>query len=352
MNEYFIGWWNVENLFDVENSPDRPERLKEILKDELKGWNEEVLGKKINQLAKAISQMNNGNGPDILGVCEVEDGPVINKLVKRIKELVPREYGVVHEEYNDKRGIEIGFIYDVSKFEIAKNEQTGKDLVFSHHVLRHEATRNILQINFKIKASNTLLVLIGNHWPARSAGELQTEAYRFAAADALSYFHKRILEEHGDNTAILVMGDFNDMPFNRSLMDYAFSSPYKEQVKKSQHVPFFYNLMWPLISHGFASYYFGKEEFDPCRDDKYTTYPNMLDQFMVSKSVAFANKIGVRDDSVKVNKEIGEHKLFIQKYGYDYPRRFGRPSHCGKESNIDEGGFSDHFPLSLVIYEK
>ena len=37
MNEYFIAWWNIENLFDVENSPTRSERLKKILKDELKG---------------------------------------------------------------------------------------------------------------------------------------------------------------------------------------------------------------------------------------------------------------------------------------------------------------------------
>jgi hypothetical protein len=51
---------------------------------------------------------------------------------------------VVYEELNDKRGIEIGFIFDASKFEIDKDGQTGKDLVFSHHVLRDEATRNIL----------------------------------------------------------------------------------------------------------------------------------------------------------------------------------------------------------------
>lgn len=109
----------------------------------------------------------------------------------------------------------------------------------------------------KIKNSNTLLVLIGNHWPSRTIGELQTEPYRLAAADALSYFHKRILEEYGEDTPIIVMGDFNDMPFNRSLMDYAFSIPYKEQVAKSK-----------------------------------------LDQFMVSKSIAFEKMISVKKDSV------------------------------------------------------
>ena len=186
MEQYFIAWWNLENLFDVENSTQRSDRLKEILKEELMGWNDEVLNKKISQLAKVVSKMNDGNGPDILGVCEVEDGPVINKLVNKIKDTVPRAYEVVHEQYDDKRGIEIAFIFDGSKFEIAKDSKTGTDLVFSHRVLREEATRNILQVNLKIKNSNTPIVLIGNHWPSRTIGELQTEPYRIAAADAFN----------------------------------------------------------------------------------------------------------------------------------------------------------------------
>lgn len=223
--------------------------------------------------------------------------------------------------------------------------------MFSHHILRHEATRNILQVNFKIKTTDILLVLIGNHWPSRTVGELETEPYRIAAADALSYFHKRILEEHGDDTAILVMGDFNDMPFNRSLMDYAFSTPYNEQVVSSEHVSFFYNLMWPLISQGFGSYYFGKEDTDPCTK-KYTTYPNMFDQFMISKSISLTNKIGIKAESVKVNKVVGSHELFEERFSYQIPKKFGRPTKCGEPGYMNKDGFSDHFPISLVIFEK
>ena len=341
MEQYFITWWNLENLFDVENSTQRSDRLKEILKEELMGWNDEVLNKKISQLAKVVSKMNDGNGPDILGVCEVEDGPVINKLVNKIKDTVPRAYEVVHEQYDDKRGIEIAFIFDGSKFEIAKDSKT---------VLREEATRNILQVNLKIKNSNTPIVLIGNHWPSRTIGDLQTEPYRIAAADALSYFHKRILEEHGEDTPIIVVGDFNDMPFNRSLMDYAFSTPYREQVANSEHIPFFYNLMWPLITQGFGTYYFRKKEPDPCHD-KYITYPNMLDQFMVSKSIAFEKRIRVKKDSVRVNKVIGEYSLFEEKYSYEVPKKFGRPTKCGEPSEMNKEGFSDHFPISFIIQE-
>lgn len=170
-------------------------------------------------------------------------------------------------------------------------------------------------------------------------------------ADALSYFHKRILEEHGEDTPIVVMGDFNDMPFNRSLMDYAFSTPYIEQVATSEHVPFFYNLMWPLISQGFGTYYFAKKEPDPCHD-KYTAYPNMLDQFMVSKFVALEKMISVKNNSVKVNKVIGEYNLFEEMYSYEVPKKFGRPTKCGNPSYMNKEGFSDHFPISLIIQDR
>jgi hypothetical protein len=352
MNEYFIAWWNVENLFDVENSTTRSERLKRILKDELNGWNDTILNDKLEQLSKAISSMNDNNGPDILGICEVEDGPVIDKLINKIKEKIPRNYKAIHEKADDKRGIEVGFIYDNEKFEIAKDKQTGNDLIFSHHVLREEATRNLVQVNFKIKSSNTQIVLIGNHWPSRTIGEIETEPYRIAAADALSYFHRRILEEHGENTPILVMGDFNDLPFNRSLMDYAFSTPYKEQIEKSVHIPFFYNLMWSSITQGLATYYFGKKEPDRCDDNKYTTYPNMLDQFMVSKSIAFENNLKVKDDSVTIHKKIGQIELFENRFSYKVPKKFGRPTNCGKPGYMNKEGFSDHFPISLIIQEK
>ena len=52
--EYFIAWWNLENLFDVANSTDRPEWLQQKLKSELAGWNNTVLNNKLKQLASII----------------------------------------------------------------------------------------------------------------------------------------------------------------------------------------------------------------------------------------------------------------------------------------------------------
>ena len=71
MTEYFVAWWNVENLFSVEGDPERIAWLAAKLKGELKGWTQAVLDQKLAQLAKVISSMNGGAGPDLLGLCEV-----------------------------------------------------------------------------------------------------------------------------------------------------------------------------------------------------------------------------------------------------------------------------------------
>ncbi|GAG02021.1 unnamed protein product, partial [marine sediment metagenome] len=89
MDQHFIAWWNLENLFDVEGTPplDRPEWLASALASELRGWTAEVLAKKIAQLAWVIKQMNAGAGPDLLGVCEVENKNVLLKLVSALGDL-------------------------------------------------------------------------------------------------------------------------------------------------------------------------------------------------------------------------------------------------------------------------
>ena len=78
----------------------------------------------------------------------------------------------------------------------------------------------------------------------------------------------------------------------------------------------------------------------------------MLDQFMVSKFVALEKMISVKNNSVKVNKVIGEYNLFEEMYSYEVPKKFGRPTKCGNPSDMNKEGFSDHFPISLIIQDR
>jgi len=341
MNEYYIAWWNVENLFEVEDYPNRSDKLRRTLKNELKGWTKEILDKKISQLSKIISKMNNGNGPDILGICEVENKSVVEKLINNLSNLQQHTYQIVHADTKDERGIDVAFIYDRNKFEVEKDRQTGADLIFSYFIVKREATRDILQVNFKTKPLGNRLVLIGNHWPSRGGGQYESEPYRIVAGETLSYFHKRILEENKEeeedegeeeqeqNTPILVMGDFNDEPFNRSITDYALATTSILKVKLSKEAPRLYNLMWPIMAKGVGTFYFNN-------------FPNFLDQFMVARGIVLGKKIRVKENSTEII-------IFSEmvKGEYKAPIKFGRPSN----NSLNENGFSDHLPISVMLEE-
>ncbi len=322
MNEHFIAFWNVENLFDVSSSPDRPDYLKRKLRNELRGWTASVLKRKITQLVRIISQMNNGTGPDILCVCEIENERVVAKLLDAIAPTL-RRYSIAHADTKDGRGIDVAVIYDADKYSAG--------LQFNHFVQKRTATRDIFQVNLKTSADRDL-VIIGNHWPSRSAGQYESEPYRIMVAETLSYFHSRILEELGDDTAIVCMGDFNDEPFDRSITNYAMASREPRKVMNSRSVPYFHNLMWELAGERLATYYFGNQ-------------PNVLDQFWVSKGIL---KRGSPFRVEKGSVDIFRPKEMIS--GGDYPgaRFFKRPS----EKKYDPDGYSDHFPIVMKLLER
>lgn len=327
MKNYYIAWWNVENLFDVENSPHRPNYLNNRLKSELKGWNAEVLEKKLTQLSSIIKKMNNGAGPDILGVCEIENKPVLDKLLEKLCSL-NRNYEVAHHDTSDRRGIDIAFIFDSDLF--TAEEQ------FHYEVLKRSSTRDLFQVNLRT-AKGRELILIGNHWPARSGGVYETEPYRIIAAETLSYWMERIFEIKGNKIPVLVMGDFNDECFNRSMVDYALSTNSDVKVRYS-HIPRLLNLMWPAYGEDTGSYY-------------YNYFPLMIDQFLISKGgILKGSKIRMVEFSEGNMIRIEMFSEMMSSGRYQDPIRFGRPS--SKSTYHPDTGFSDHYPISMMLQER
>ncbi len=201
---YNVAWWNLENLFDEEASPRRTEKLQRAIGDDLSGWTPALRDRKVAQLASVIAQMNGGAGPDLFGVCEVENRFVLELLVAALEGPLPgRNYDIVHADTDDARGIDVAFLYDGDLFEAPAKE------VFFHVVMRRNATREILQVNFTTGRGRTWSVF-GNHWPSRSGGQFESAGYRHIAGETLGYFHQRALEVHGPGTPALAMGDFND----------------------------------------------------------------------------------------------------------------------------------------------
>ncbi|MEM6737938.1 MAG: endonuclease/exonuclease/phosphatase family protein [Bacteroidota bacterium] len=320
MENHYISWWNVENLFDEKNAPEvrRPDSIRRKISSDLSKWTVETRDKKIKNLAWVLSKINDQKGPDILGICEIENKFVLELLVNTIS-IPNREYGIIHSNSSDKRGIDVAFIYDKNKYIFNHDE------FFEHIIVKRYATREIIQTTLTTLKGNEL-ILIGNHWPSRSAGQYESEPFRIIAAETLSYFVESIQRIKGKDSAIIVMGDFNDEPFDRSLEKYALSSRNRKKVSFGKN-PNLYNLMWPLIGKGEASYV-------------YSSSPMMIDQFMVSKGIISNRKYELDEQKVKVEKFDG-----MTKGRYDKPVRFG-------QSSPNLSGFSDHLPISFVLGEK
>ena len=319
--EYYFAWWNLENLFDLHDSAERPDWLQRKLNRELDGWNADVLDIKLDQLAQIIKRMNNGCGPDLLGVCEVEGRVVLDKLLRKL-DLPGRKYAVIHSDTGDGRGIDVAFIYDLKLF-----RKPYKSYVFNHVVLKRNATRDILQVNFKTRGSQPIdFVVIGNHWPSKLGGDLASEPYRIMAAETLSYWLERIPEKFAKEVPVVVMGDFNDEPFNRSITDYALALKDSDKVRSRRtRRPVLFNLMWEIQEDGVGSHYY---------DDW-----SMLDQMMINRCLLNGD-----NGLTLVPKSCGIYRdADMLKRGK--PRRFGRPS----SSSFDTAGFSDHLPIYMRI---
>ena len=157
--------------------------------ERIAGWTPQLRDRKIDQLASVIAAMNTGQGPDLLGVCEVENRFVVDRLVERVKQRCRRlgAMHVVHADTGDARGIDIAFIYDDTLFQVPLPLE---ESVFFHVVMRRHATREIVQVNFKTTtAAARTWAVFGNHWPSRSGGQFESEGYRAIAGETLSYFH-------------------------------------------------------------------------------------------------------------------------------------------------------------------
>jgi endonuclease/exonuclease/phosphatase family metal-dependent hydrolase len=326
MEKHNIIWWNLENLFAVESYADRVPWLADELKNELKGWSEEVLKRKISNLAGIISKVNDGKGPDIIGCCEIENESVLKRLTGALVQL-GRNYKVAHKDTKDKRGIDVAFIFDGARYE-------WDEKIFSLEIMKRTATRDLVQINLKTKSLHNDFTLIGAHFPSRSGGQYESEPFRIMVGETLSYWIKRTIEIKKEqvgivNIPIIVMGDFNDEPFNRSIKEYALAVEDAKILENAKEVDYLFNPMWELKGKSLNSYTYGNQKM-------------IIDQLMVSKSIA-VHKKPFKIKEINIISYEG-----MTKGEYNTPVRFSRPS-C---KDYNPAGYSDHLPVNMILEEE
>lgn len=341
MPQHHIAFWNVENLFGPENHPPRIDWVAKAMGSDLRGWTQALYDIKQDQLTKVIAAMNGGAGPDILGLCEVEDRAVLDDLVARVNAATGRSYGVVHaDNLKDKRGIDTAFLFDETRYSVDPK------LVFSHFVIRRTGTRDILQATFKTPEGRQL-VCLANHWPSRSGGALESAGFRSTAGETLAYWHGRIREEAADGkrACVIAMGDLNDDPWDASVRFNANSTRERGDVERSQS-PRFYNLSWEYLEWQSQT----RTGSDRMLNGTlyYNNDGNVFDQILVSRPM-----LDTRDAAFKlVDGTAGPEAIpdMVSHRSSEGAIRFGLPK-GNADKNVDTSGYSDHFPVSVTLEE-
>lgn len=290
-----------------------------------KNYNTKIYNAKLANESKVISEMGanytGGVPPVVCGLIEVENRQVVQDLIKQ-PALAKFDYGVIHHNSYDYRGIDVAFIYQKRRF-TPTNTLTKTVRIFNENGNR-EYTRDILVLTGLL--DNERVAFFLNHWPSRRGGEAISLPKRNAAAAVLKQQMDSIRALHPD-TKLFAMGDFNDDPVSSSLKNILKAVGNPKDL--SAETPYL-NLMYPLYKKGIASL-------------AYQDAPNLFDQIIVSQNLYSPNNEARKDYTV-YKAEIFAPAYLISKEGNfkGYPFR----SWAGDKFT---GGYSDHFPAFVVL---
>jgi len=303
-----ILFYNVENLFDTIDDPDKNDE--EFLPDSKKNWNSIRYQAKLDSLAKVIQatlEINQG----IIGLVEIENRRVLEDLVHH-PVLEFRRLQIIHHESPDERGIDVALLLP-SQFRCDSNYVVSIEFPED----KKEKTRDILMA--RIHLNNKPFWISVNHFPSRRGGE---EASRSKRAYVASQLRKQLDMLHAADTAVsfIIMGDFNDEPMDSSMSQVLGAGPEKGNTD-------LVNLMWNFQERGYGSY-------------KYKDEWNMLDQIIVSRKLISFGKTFVSPNSARI---------YVAEYILEQEGKYkGNPWRTYAGDNY-LGGFSDHLPVLVSL---
>ena len=315
LNVAIIGFYNLENFYDTIDDPITDDA--EFLPNGIQNWNTEKYITKLDRLSEVISRIGEDvtpGGPVILGLSEVENRNVLEDLISTPR-LKPLNYGIVHYNSPDRRGVDVAMIYQKNRFVVEGSKPfrlTTEDTSFR--------TRDQLLVWGKLDGEPIHILV--NHWPSRRGGEARSAPKRRAAA-ALSRKIIDSLLAINPNMKFVLMGDLNDNPNNKSVKTVLDAKLKIEDVKDSA----LYNPMYKLYVDGVGTYAY-RDSWD------------LFDQIIVTPG--FIN--GNNKTYTLIKAKIFNQTFLKQKTGtfQGYPWRTA----AGGEYL---GGYSDHFPVYAIF---
>lgn len=310
-------FWNVENLYDPYN--DTTTLDDEFTSAGAKHWNWTKFSKKLNHVAKTLLAAGEWAPPAIVGLCEIENRYVLNKLIYETP-LKPWKYKIVHHDSPDQRGVDVALLYRPGLFKVISDHAFAIRFPFDTSA----QTRAILLVKGVFLPDDTIHLLV-NHWPSRRGGYLYSQPRRNYVARTLKKLVDSI-QLNTPNANILAMGDFNDEPEDESLKKVLGASTTLEKHEPTSLL----NLMGI------------KNQSHPEGTLKYRDQWSTFDQFIISGALMNGiSGLQCTHENVRIIKArflLDEDKTF---FGDKLKRTYSGPKY--------QGGFSDHLPIKLLI---
>jgi len=304
-------FYNVENLFDTVN--DYATEDEEFLPEGSRGWSRSRYLRKLTNIYRAVVTSGEGDLPALCGLCEVENRGVLEDLLNLTPFNGKYSFGIVHEDSDDSRGIDVCLIYrkDILTLEHAR-------YIFPED-LRKKGFRSRSILYTKWNWCGTSFHLFLNHWPSRRGGVTATEDARISFALSVKHLADSLKKADGECTAVIIAGDLNCNPGGR-----------EEKIFTGGADNSYVNLIYPLFSKGRGTY-------------RYNGIWETPDQVLISKCL-FGGYEGLQTGLSDI-KIIDHPELLIRDTRYPGLRPYS--TYYGF---IYQGGFSDHLPVVIDLH--
>jgi len=288
--------YNVENLFHPKHDSVAVDSIWvekddwEWTPDGERRWSYSRYNRKVENIARVLTNIGEWDGVDVVGLQEVENALCVKKLCYTLRR---GEYDFVHYESPDKRGIDVALIYKKARVDTLKCEK----LEVKGEKDREELiTRDILYVCARIDKRDTVHFFVC-HLPSQRGGAKASEWKRVLAKKVLQQAVDSILTVN-KGAKIIVMGDMNSAP--------------KEDLK------------------GLTNRMKGLKE----GTHKYQGLWTCLDQFYLSPSVDSISSVRIYD--AEWIQETDEKFMGLK------PKR----TYNGFKY---QNGYSDHLPIQLIL---
>ncbi|HEX2453705.1 MAG TPA: lamin tail domain-containing protein [Vicinamibacterales bacterium] len=220
-NEFTVGSFNLERFFDETDDPNKDDAV----------LTPEAVTLRLQKASLSIRHVL--RSPDILGVVEVENLEILERLASRINaDAVAAgdsdpQYVAYLEEGNDIGGIDSGFLVKSSTVHVLSVEQIGKTATYvspddpSQPLLLNDRPPLVLRVGVSdpLSEAELAVTVIVNHLRSLSGVDgddgLRIRAKRRAQAEFLA----DLIQARQSTERVISVGDYNAFPFNDGFVD-------------------------------------------------------------------------------------------------------------------------------------